>query len=79
MFKLALILTTLTCSLSFAETYVVNGTKDQTKLKAIMALASDPKAKVERCAYKEAQDKNEGAVICRTVELSPRGTIRLAK
>lgn len=62
-----------------AETYTVNGTKDQGKLKAIVALANDPKAKVERCQYKEAQDSNNGAVICRPVELGPRGTIRLVK
>lgn len=63
----------------YAETYTVNGTKDQGKLKAIVALAADPKAKVERCQYKEKQDSNEGAVLCRPVELGPRGTIRLLK
>lgn len=83
MFKQALILSTLAVtalySVGHAETYIVNGTKDQPKLKAIVALASDPKAKVERCAYKESQDSNEGKILCRAVEMSPRGTLRLAK
>lgn len=63
----------------YAETYIINGTKDQGKLKAIVALANDPKAQVQRCQYKEKQDSNEGAVLCRPVELGPRGTIRLVK
>lgn len=83
MFKQALILSTLAItalySVGHAETYTVDGTKGKTKLQAIVALANNPKAKVERCAYKETQDKNEGQVQCRLAELSPRGTIRLAK
>lgn len=62
-----------------AETYVINGSKDKTKLQALVAKAQDPKASVQRCQYKEKQDSNEGSVICRDVELSPRGTLRLIK
>ena len=62
-----------------AETYVINGTKDATKLQAIVAAAKDPKAKIERCKFTEKTDSNEGAVVCRSVELSPRGTLRLQK
>ena len=62
-----------------AETYVINGTKDQTKLAAIVAAAKDPKSKIERCKFTEKTDSNEGAIVCRTVELSPRGTLRLQK
>lgn len=62
-----------------AETYVIDGSKGKTKLEAIVAMAQNPKAKVERCKFTEKQDSNEGAVVCRAVELSPRGTLRLQK
>lgn len=64
---------------AFAETYTVEGKKDQSKRQAIVALASNPKTKVERCKYTEGQDTNVGKVVCKTVELGPRGTIRLQK
>ena len=80
MFKLALILATLTlATTSYAETYTIDGTKGQTKLKAIVALASNKTAKVERCTNKDGQDDNVAKMSCRLVELGPRGTLRLAK
>lgn len=80
MFKHTLLIALIALPLSaVAETYTINGTKDQGKLKAIVALANDPKAKVEKCQYKEKQDSNEGAIVCRPVELGPRGNIRLVK
>ena len=62
-----------------AETYNVDGKTGQTKLSAIVAMANNPKAHIERCKFTEKTDSNEGAVVCRTVELSPRGTLRLQK
>jgi hypothetical protein len=70
----ALIASPLTAN---AETYVISGTKGKTKRDAIVALAKDPKTDVQRCKYTEAQDSNEGKVICKQVELGPRGSIRL--
>lgn len=79
MFKLALIALTLTSATLKAETYTINGTKDQPKLKAIVALANDPKTKVERCTNKDGQDNNVAVLSCKPVELGPRGTLRLQK
>ena len=62
-----------------AETYTVNGAKSKTRIEALSAAFKDHNAKIERCAYKEVQNKNEGKVICRPVELSPKGTLVLAK
>ena len=77
--SLSLFLLLVIVSHAKAETYNINSTKGATKLQAIVAAAKDPKTKIERCKYTEAQDSNEGKVICRAVELSPRGTLRLAK
>ncbi len=79
MFKLILIALTLTSAVSFAETYTIDGAKDQPKLKAIVALANNPKAHVERCTNKDGQDNNVAVMTCKQVELGPRGTLRLAK
>ena len=62
-----------------AETYVVNGTKGQTKVDAMKAAYNDPKAKIERCKFKEKKNSNEGEVQCRSVEIGSNGTLVLQK
>ena len=62
-----------------AETYTIDGKTGSTKLQAIVAAAGNPKSKIERCKFTEKTDSNDGAVVCRSVELSPRGTLRLQK
>lgn len=79
---LGLLFATLIVLIGFqgnAETFVINGKEKQNKLQAIVALAQNPKTKVERCKFTEGQDSNEGKIVCKTVELGPRGTIRLQK
>lgn len=60
-----------------AETYVVDGTKGKTKVEAMQAAYSNPKAKIERCKFKEKKNSNEGAIECRPVEIGSNGTLVL--
>jgi hypothetical protein len=79
MIKVTIITILLVSGLANAETYTINGKQGSTKLQALVALAQNKDAKVERCKFTEDQDSNKGSVKCKPVELSPRGTIRIQK